>query len=141
MAFLIYRRLRRGDPDPDPVPRRLLPCVNPITLYTDVQFTKSYRLPKEAIIFLGQELIRHGFKGPLHGREEDPTISAVLTVSNMYYYIPVHRNTALLSSHRGCSKDKIRSTLVLRPSTKLFLLLFRQFCCNFCENFYHFIFK
>ena len=36
-------------------------------------------------------------------------------------------NTALLSSHRGCSKDKIRPTLVLRPSTILSLLLFRQF--------------
>ena len=44
-----------------------------------------------------------------------------------YYYIPVNRNTALLSSHRGCSKDQIRPTLVLRPSTKLSLLLFRQF--------------
>ena len=45
------------------------------------------------------------------------------------YYIPVHGNTALLSSHRGCSKfkDKIQPTLVLRPSTKLSLLLFRQF--------------
>ena len=36
-------------------------------------------------------------------------------------------NTALRSSHRGCSKDKIRPTLVLRPSTILFLLLFRKF--------------
>ena len=45
----------------------------------------------------------------------------------IYYYIPVNGNTALLSSHRGCSKDKIRPTLVLRPSTKLSLLLFRQF--------------
>ena len=44
-----------------------------------------------------------------------------------HYYIPVHRNTALLSPHRGCCKDKIRPTLVLRPSTKLSLLLFRQF--------------
>ena len=43
------------------------------------------------------------------------------------YYMPVKGNTALLSSHRGCSKDKIRPTLVLRPSTKLSLLLFRQF--------------
>ena len=43
------------------------------------------------------------------------------------YYIPVKGNTTLLSSHRGCSKDKIRPTLVLRPSTKLSLLLFRQF--------------
>ena len=43
------------------------------------------------------------------------------------YYIPVHGNTALLSSHRGCSKDKNRPTLVLRPSTKLWLLLFKQF--------------
>ena len=59
----------------------------------------------------------------------------------LYYYIPVHRNTVLLSSHRGCSKDKIQPTLVLRPSTKVSLLLFRQFCCNFCDNFYHFIFK
>ena len=40
----------------------------------------------------------------------------------VYYYIPVHGNTALLSSHSGCSKDKIRPTLVLRPSTKLSLL-------------------
>ena len=39
------------------------------------------------------------------------------------YYIPVNRNTALLSSHR----DKILTTLVLRPSTKLSFLLFRQF--------------
>ena len=30
-------------------------------------------------------------------------------------------NTALLSYHRGCSKDKVRSTLVLRPSTILYL--------------------
>ena len=45
-----------------------------------------------------------------------------LEVSSMkYYYIPVHVNTALLSSHRGCSKDKIRPTLVLRPSTILSL--------------------
>ena len=36
-------------------------------------------------------------------------------------------STALLSSHRGCSKDKIPPTLVLRPSTILSLLLFRQF--------------
>ena len=43
------------------------------------------------------------------------------------YYIPVHGNTALLSSHSGCSKGKIRPTLVWRPSTILFLLLFRQF--------------
>ena len=45
----------------------------------------------------------------------------------VYFYIPVHVNTALLSSHRGCSKDKIRPTSVLRHSTKLSLLLFRQF--------------
>ena len=57
------------------------------------------------------------------------------------YYIPVNRNTAILSSHRGCSKDKIRPTLVLRPSTILSLLLFRQFCSNFCEYFYQFIFE
>ena len=48
-------------------------------------------------------------------------------VSSPYYYIPVHGNTTLLSSHRGCSKDQIRPTLVLRPSTKLSLLVFRQF--------------
>ena len=45
----------------------------------------------------------------------------------VYYYIPVKGNTALLSSHRGCGKDIIRPTLILRPSTKLSLLLFRQF--------------
>ena len=50
-----------------------------------------------------------------------------MLIGNTYYYIPVNGNTALLSSHRGCSKDKIRPTLVLRPSTKLSLLLFRQF--------------
>ena len=36
-------------------------------------------------------------------------------------------NKALASSHRGCSNDKIRPTLVLRPSIILSLLLFRQF--------------
>ena len=33
-------------------------------------------------------------------------------------------NTTLLSSHRGCSKDKIRPTLVLRPSTILSMIIF-----------------
>ena len=79
MAWILHRRLRRRDL----VPRHYRPRVNPITLYSDVQFKKRYRLPKQAIIFLGEELIRHGFKGPLHAREDDRTISAVLTVSNM----------------------------------------------------------
>ena len=35
-------------------------------------------------------------------------------------------NTAFLFSHRGCSNDTIRPTLVLRPSTILSLLC-RQF--------------
>ena len=35
------------------------------------------------------------------------------------YYIPVKGNTAILSSHKGCSKDIIWPTLVLRSSTKL----------------------
>ena len=46
----------------------------------------------------------------------------------LYYYIYLCvDDTTLLSSHRGCSKDKIWPTLVLRPSTILSLLLFRQF--------------
>ena len=60
---------------------------------------------------------------------------AITNLCISYYYIPVNGNTALLSSHRGCSKDKIGPTLVLRPSTKLSLLLFRQFWCNFCDHF------
>ena len=48
-------------------------------------------------------------------------------VGKEHYYIPVNGNTALQSSHRGCSKDKIRPSLVLRPSTKLPLSLKRQF--------------
>ena len=40
-----------------------------------------------------------------------------------YYYIPVHGKTALLSSHMGCSRDKIRLTLVLRPSNKTIFIV------------------
>ena len=45
-------------------------------------------------------------------------MSYCLNERKLDYYIPVNIHTALLSSHRGCSKDK---NFVLRPSTKLSL--------------------
>ena len=58
------------------------------------------------------------------GLQPSRLMSYCLNKRKLDYYITVNRNTVLLSSHRGCSKDKIRPTLVLRPSTKLSLLLF-----------------
>ena len=34
----------------------------------------------------------------------------------------VHKNTALLSSHRGCSKDEIWPNLILRSKTILIVI-------------------
>ena len=53
------------------------------------------------------------------------TMAHVMAIRHIIIYLCMD-NTTLLSSHRGCSKDKIRPTLVLRPSTILSLLSFRQ---------------
>ena len=48
----------------------------------------------------------------------------------MYYYIPVHRNTTLLSSHRGCSKDKI-SPLWFGAQHKTILIVIQTILMQF----------
>ena len=84
MAFLLNRRLQRAG---GPGRRVYRERINPLTLYSDVQFKKTYRLSKESILYLAQRMKAQGFKGPLHGRPNQRTLSAVLTVSIMYKII------------------------------------------------------
>ena len=69
------------DDDQEATPRVYRPRINPLTEYTDVEFCKRYRLPKNALLQLAVILKRRGFRGPLHGLPNKRTISAVLTVS------------------------------------------------------------
>ena len=92
----------------------------------------TFLIQKGAIDFCRFRCDNHKLPAVIDMFSNTERCNYVFTLCNLnmnadYYYIPVNGNTALLSSYRGCSKDKIRPTLVLRPSTKLSLLLFRQF--------------
>ena len=88
MAFLIHRIRQR---EIAATPRVYKLRINPLTLYSDVQFKKTYRISKESMLYLAQTLKRQGFRGPLHVRPDSRNLSAVITVSITYlivsYYI------------------------------------------------------
>ena len=78
MAFLIHRIRQR---EIARIPRVYRLRINPLTLYSDVQFQKTYRITKQSMLFLAQTLKRQGFRGPLHVRPDSRNLSAVITVS------------------------------------------------------------
>ena len=67
-----------NDRDP-PVYRRR---IKPLEEYTDKEFIRRYRVPKEAVIVLAQKMLDLNILGSLHGTGN--SLDAVLTVSSLF---------------------------------------------------------
>ena len=74
----IRRRFR------EPFPPTYRPRIDPIREFRDHEFIKIYRLPKDTVIQLATGLKDRGFRGPLHGRRRQRTLSAVLVVGIIF---------------------------------------------------------